>query len=175
MSKSPRFPATLVLMTSLVATSGIALWPAASAGGAEPQGFQFAVIGDLGYDANEEPLLANVLEDLNGAKLDLVFHLGDLSSPAFACTDEHQSKRLAQFQASVHPFIYTPGDNDWTDCHPARAIQAKLIRLNALRRSGSSFSERKRLWAGGLSPSGGRVATRPTASSGRTCASPSGT
>src|SRR5437016_4250367 len=34
-----------------------------------------------------------------------------------ACPDQRYAGRLAQFQASVHPFIFTPGDNDWTDCH----------------------------------------------------------
>ncbi|HLN86026.1 MAG TPA: hypothetical protein VK200_06175, partial [Candidatus Limnocylindrales bacterium] len=47
-----------------------------------------------------------------------VVHLGDLGiPPRGSCTNELWARRLAQFQASVHPFIYTPGDNEWTDCH----------------------------------------------------------
>src|SRR5882724_3918222 len=75
---------------------------------------KFALIGDLGYRPAEEPLLQNVLDDIDKASLDFTVHVGDLSSPRFACTDEHLTKRLAQFNASAHPFVFTAGDNDWT-------------------------------------------------------------
>lgn len=80
--------------------------------------FTFALIGDLAYFPREEPWLVNVLADLDrDSRLQFVVHMGDLSSPRYACTDELLNKRLEQFQASAHPFIYTPGDNEWTDCH----------------------------------------------------------
>jgi Calcineurin-like phosphoesterase len=88
------------------------------------QELKFALIGDLGYFPREEPWLANVLDDLNrNSDLQFVVHVGDLSSPRYACTDELLNKRLAQFQASMHPFIYTPGDNEWTDCHDAQGVK----------------------------------------------------
>ena len=31
--------------------------------------------------------------------------------------------RFAQFNASAHPFIYTPGDGEWTDCYEARGVR----------------------------------------------------
>src|SRR5262249_52621812 len=74
----------------------------------------FGLIGDLGYRPAEEPLLQNVLDDLNKNMLAFVVHVGDLSSPAYACTDDVVARRLTQFSASAHPFIYTPGDNEWT-------------------------------------------------------------
>ena len=41
---------------------------------------------------------------------------------------------LAQFQTSEHPFILTPGDNDWTDCHILRPRQVDpMERLTTLR------------------------------------------
>lgn len=84
--------------------------------------FEFAIIGDLGYPPETEPLFANVLADLNMSPLDFVAHVGDLGNPAFeSCTDDFQGRRLTQFQASAHPLIYTPGDNDWTDCWEDRA------------------------------------------------------
>ena len=92
--------------------------PAYSQAPAGPaSGFAFALIGDLGYFPQEEPWVDNVLADLNRNPLAFVVHIGDLSSPRFACTDELSARRLAQFRASAHPFVYTPGDNDWTDCH----------------------------------------------------------
>ncbi len=48
----------------------------------------FGLIGDLGYRPAEEPLLQNVLDDLNSNALAFVVHVGDLSSPPYACTDD---------------------------------------------------------------------------------------
>jgi len=85
---------------------------------AQTQGFMFALIGEMGYFAEEEPWLDNVLADLNrNTSLAFVVHIGDLSRTQFACTNELLARRLAQFRASAHPFVYTPGDNEWTDCH----------------------------------------------------------
>jgi len=97
--------------------------------------FSFALIGDLGYTPQEEPWTANVFADLNRhSALAFVVHLGDLSSPRFGCTDELLARRLAQFNASAHPVIFTPGDNDWTDCHePAVKGGDPLQRLARLR------------------------------------------
>ncbi|MFM9971370.1 MAG: metallophosphoesterase [Burkholderiales bacterium] len=85
--------------------------------------FSFAVIGDLGYTVAQEPMVENLLADLNEAtNLSFVVHVGDLGSPFVgSCTNEFQVRRLSQFQASVNPLIYTPGDNDWTDCHEKNA------------------------------------------------------
>ena len=85
-----------------------------------PRSFAFALIGDLGYRPEQEPWLENVLTDLktSPASLAFVVHVGDLGHPRFgSCTNELWARRLAQFQASPHPLIYTPGDNEWTDCH----------------------------------------------------------
>ena len=86
--------------------------------GPPPQAIAFAVIGDLGYFPEEEPWVENLFLDLNRTmSLAFVVHVGDLSSPRYACTDEMLARRLGQFRASAHPLIFTPGDNDWTDCH----------------------------------------------------------
>ncbi|MEA2639162.1 MAG: hypothetical protein QOF51_556 [Chloroflexota bacterium] len=79
-------------------------------------GFTFALIGDLGYNSRQEPLFQAVLDDLNATPdLSFVVHDGDLWGAG--CADARYMGRLEQFNASVHPFIFTPGDNDWTDCH----------------------------------------------------------
>src|SRR5262245_20473124 len=84
---------------------------------AAAQDITFGLIGDLAYAAAQEPLLDNVLADLNRTPLAFVVHVGDLASPRRGCTDAVWAQRLAQFQASANPLIYTPGDNEWTDCH----------------------------------------------------------
>jgi hypothetical protein len=83
-----------------------------------PQRLAFALIGDLGYRPEHEPWLENLLTELNQTPLAFVVHVGDLGAPPFgSCTNEFWARRLAQFQTLTHPLVYTPGDNDWTDCH----------------------------------------------------------
>ncbi len=91
---------------------------------AQEQRFTFGLIGDLGYFSEHEPWVDNVFADLNrDPSLSFVAHVGDLSRPIFGCTDEMVAKRLSQFNASIHPMIYTPGDNEWTDCHDKQGIK----------------------------------------------------
>lgn len=98
----------------------IMLWACASF--APPQNpprevFSFGLFGDLAYIVEHEPLLENTIADMNAtAGLAFVAHVGDLAG-FNACPDEFYQRRLAQFQSSAHPLVYTPGDNEWVDCH----------------------------------------------------------
>lgn len=84
--------------------------------------FEFALIGDLGYTPTQDVLFKNVLDDLNATpSLAFVVHDGDMWGQEFGgCTDENYAARLVLFQSSVHPLVFTPGDNDWVDCWEAR-------------------------------------------------------
>jgi len=80
--------------------------------------------------------MANVLDELNRTPLAFVVHVGDLGSPrAGSCTDELWARRLGQFRGSANPLIYTPGDNEWTDCHAQQGVPGgdPLERLTKLR------------------------------------------
>jgi hypothetical protein len=110
---APRFTRRKALGTL---AAGITLPAAAQAPATD---FTFALIGDLGYPASEEPPLARLLADIDRDEaLRFTVHVGDLASAKRAAADELLARRLAQFKASAHPFIYTPGDNEWADCHP---------------------------------------------------------
>jgi hypothetical protein len=52
---------------------------------------------------------------LNAQPLAFVVHVGDFKGGG-ECSDALYQRRKAEFDASTHPFIYTPGDNEWTDC-----------------------------------------------------------
>jgi Calcineurin-like phosphoesterase len=107
----------LILFVALVGTFTTGATAQPTEPPTTPSLFTFALIGDLGYSARQEPLLQNLLDELNATPdLAFVVHDGDLWGGG-GCADERYERRLAQFQASVHPFIFTPGDNDWTDCH----------------------------------------------------------
>lgn len=83
--------------------------------------YQFALIGDQQYNAAQEAKFPRVIDSMNREKLRFVVHDGDIKSGASRCDEAMYQNRLAGFQRSVHPFILTPGDNDWTDCGRAAA------------------------------------------------------
>lgn len=97
-------------------TGGFARQPVAAESGAA-QTFSFAVIGDAPYNARQEPLVKKLIEEINGEELAFVVHIGDFKSGSSRCSDELFKGRKEMFQASRHPFIFIPGDNEWTDCH----------------------------------------------------------
>jgi len=80
----------------------------------QPGTFSFGVLGDAPYDSLEEIQYRLVLQALNSHDLAFVIHVGDIFWRP--CTDEHYARALQRFNSLQHPLIYTPGDNEWTDC-----------------------------------------------------------
>ncbi len=80
-----------------------------------------AVIGDTPYGPDkmaEFPRLVALI-DADGA-VGLVAHLGDIKAGGAAgCTDAYYASVRALFDGFDDPFVYTPGDNEWSDCHGA--------------------------------------------------------
>jgi hypothetical protein len=98
-----------------------------------PGSFSFAALGDAPYFAWEEPQYRLVLRALDANDLAFVVHVGDIFWRP--CTDEHYRKTLGRFNELRHPVIYTPGDNEWTDCWEAESGGfAPLGRLDRIRR-----------------------------------------
>ena len=65
--------------------------------------------------------------------MELVLHAGDIMGSG-PCTDRVYRERFDLFQQFHHPFIYTIGDNEWTDCHREENGQYyPLERLDFLR------------------------------------------
>ncbi len=107
-------------------------------------GFQFALVGDMPYDARHEREFANVMQEINAADLAFVIHNGDFwwdgkewteqAGGVPPCSDETFQDRLELAQRFRHPFIFVPGDNEWTDCHRAKPrTYDPLERLTRLR------------------------------------------
>jgi hypothetical protein len=49
----------------------------------------------------------------------MVTHLGDIKSGSTTCDDQRFATVRADFDGFEDPLVYTPGDNEWTDCHRA--------------------------------------------------------
>jgi hypothetical protein len=95
-----------------------------------PDAFTFGVFGDTPYSAAEETQYLRMLEKMNREPLAFVVHVGDFKGGG-ACSDALYLKRKAQFDSSTHPLIYTPGDNEWTDCGGTDRIE-RLARLRQI-------------------------------------------
>jgi hypothetical protein len=101
-----------------------------------PAAFAFGVMGDTPYNEREEGRFVEMIERMNAVPLAFVVHVGDFKGGGGSpCSDALFEKRRAQFNASRHPLVYTPGDNDWTDCRrPSNGGADPIERLGALRR-----------------------------------------
>ena len=98
--------------------------------------FSFALIGDVPYNDEQEIKFDKLIKQVNTDRsIKFVMHAGDIKSGGAFCDDETIIKRFAQYQSFKKAFIYTPGDNEWTDCHRVSNGQYNpLERLEFLRK-----------------------------------------
>ncbi len=96
------------------------------------------VIGDTPYTAEDEPMMAAATEAIKRMNPPFVLHVGDMQSSKAVCgpPDDRFAAQIAAL--APIPVIYTPGDNDWTDCvtkiDPATGKHvSELGRLTTLR------------------------------------------
>jgi hypothetical protein len=81
--------------------------------------------GDLPYsDVQATTGVPNLIADMNAHRLKFTVHDGDLkagnsianSATPTTCSDVLYVQALGYFNALRAPAMFTPGDNDWTDC-----------------------------------------------------------
>lgn len=133
MTTRPRLLATLL---ATVAVGGsMAATPPASADQDKPGSFSFVVIGDVPYGAAQIAEFPGWVDRINEEPgVDLAFHVGDIKNGSSLCTTEYFEMIRTQLDRFEMPLMYTPGDNEWTDCHRVAAGQYQpLERLDALR------------------------------------------
>lgn len=89
--------------------------------------------GDLPYSVAQATVgMRNLIEDMNAQKLAFTAHDGDLKQGSNSPCDEALYERsLGYFNSLNAPAIFTPGDNDWTDCdRPSNGGYRSLERLS---------------------------------------------
>jgi hypothetical protein len=97
-----------------------------------PGAFSFAVLGDAPSHVWEEVQYRLVLRALDAHDLGFVLHVGDIFWRP--CTDERYERTLDGLNGLRHAVIYTPGDNEWTDCwEPGSGGYAPRERLERIR------------------------------------------
>jgi hypothetical protein len=82
-----------------------------------------AVYGDAPYGLNPTDTIqidktSAFIASINAdPKVDLVLHVGDIHSGKQYCTEAYDRGIYDLWTAFKDPLIYTPGDNEWSDCH----------------------------------------------------------
>ena len=86
---------------------------------AQAEPFTVVAYGDVPYGEPAEvyaPFEA-LIRVINGATPRLAIHVGDTKSGSTVCSDELLAEQLDYLNTVEAPVLYTPGDNEWTDCH----------------------------------------------------------
>ena len=81
--------------------------------------FSLAVIGDIPYGQQKRDSLPLLISLINhDPAVERVIHVGDIKAGKNSpCTDQYFADIKSQFDTFEDPLVYTPGDNEWTDCH----------------------------------------------------------
>ena len=114
----------VLIALAAVGLVGIAI---AANGRSNDKTFEYAIglWGDLPYSAvQQDPGIPNLLADMNGADIQFTVNDGDLKAgngatgnpPSANCDDALYDRALGWLNSLEKPAMFTPGDNDWTDC-----------------------------------------------------------
>lgn len=77
----------------------------------------FAVIGDVPYGAAQLAAFPGWIDDINAGDPEFTVHVGDIKAGSDRCDDSYFRTIRSDFDGLESPLVYTPGDNEWTDCH----------------------------------------------------------
>jgi hypothetical protein len=109
--------------------------------------YDIGLWGDLPYSAEQETKgLPKLFADMNAARLKFSVHDGDLKQGSNSfCDDALYTRAKGWFNSLDSAAMFTPGDNDWTDCDRLR--MAPSIRWNVCNMSVRFFSAPGTRWA----------------------------
>ena len=97
----------LLLLPFLVGASTVAVYGDAPYGTSPTDNSEFVATPAFIDSINADPDVA------------LVMHVGDIHSGKQYCTEAYDRAIFDLWQRFDDPLVYTPGDNEWSDCHKA--------------------------------------------------------
>lgn len=111
------------------------LVPALPPAPAAAEAWRLVAMGDFPYEEpGDFPRFEQLLATVNRHPPALVLHVGDIKNGSTPCTDAAFLRIRDYFATIDAPVLFTPGDNDWTDCHrPGAGAMDPLDRLAVLR------------------------------------------
>ena len=133
----------------------LAIVGASASAGSNPNTLTLAVYGDAPYwdttkalpkisEFNATPAF---IETVNAdPSIQEVVHVGDIHSGSEACTQNYDQQVFNLWKGFTRPLVYTPGDNEWSDCTKTKELAgtdvfgngpdfdgAPLVHLNLVR------------------------------------------
>jgi len=112
-------PVALATALVLAVGAGVAV---GSNGATNKKTFEYAVglWGDLPYSTQQAERIPALIQDMNDAQLAFTVQDGDLKQGSNSpCDDALYQRALDWFNSFQSAAMFTPGDNDWTDCDRA--------------------------------------------------------
>ncbi|MGI8693062.1 MAG: metallophosphoesterase [Geodermatophilaceae bacterium] len=110
----------------------------------------FALLGDTPYGDDQRAAFPTLVADVNADRqIRMVLHAGDVKDGSSTCDDARFADLAGLYNTFQDPFVLTPGDNEWTDCHRVTAGQyLPTERLEAVRDTffpvpGSTLGQRR--------------------------------
>jgi hypothetical protein len=93
--------------------------------GDSPYGRSAYAPGNQSGDTAEYEASPTFINSINAdPSVSEVIHVGDIHSGKEFCTEDYNNKIAALWQNFQKPLVYTPGDNEWSDCHKATSLTA---------------------------------------------------
>jgi len=90
----------------------------APAEAAPDETYTVAVIGDVPYGPALIDQFPTFIGKINAdPDVRMVTHLGDIKNGSSVCSDGYFDLIARDFALFRDPLVFTPGDNEWTDCH----------------------------------------------------------
>ena len=85
--------------------------------------FTFVALGDMPYGkpAKVYAPFRTLISQVNALKPSFTIHIGDIESGSTPCSDQMLRDQFDFMNSFENPLVYTPGDNEWTDCHRKKA------------------------------------------------------
>lgn len=100
----------------------------------DPVDFSFIAIGDVPYGQWQMELYhKKYLPMLEAGQGEFVIHVGDTKTGSSLCSNQKLDSILESFKNFKLPLFYTPGDNEWTDCHRLRTRGKKKLSAEQLK------------------------------------------
>ena len=86
-------------------------------GGGSGPSYSVGFWGDVPYsEVQRTSGVPNLIADMNRQRLAFSVHDGDIKSGSSRCDNEVYAQAERYFNSLRAPALYTPGDNEWTDC-----------------------------------------------------------
>lgn len=124
------------LVATMLAAGPTAVWAQGNGNGNGPaRPFSFAAIGDVPYTpitgtgnnshqvypvvVNGVDIYDKLINSINSNDVAYTVHIGDIKGGNTWCDDAVYTNNVDYFNKFANPLIFSPGDNEWTDCHRA--------------------------------------------------------